>query len=106
VSTGSSAPETHIPAPAKITTSAIPISQASPKYPELAIRTRASATVVLDLEIDSQGKVIKATPVSGPPIFHPEAISAAMKWRYKPASIDGANVPSQSRISFNFDFKK
>jgi protein TonB len=72
----------------------------------LALRAHASATVVLDLEIDAQGKVVKATPVGGPVLFHNAAVSAAMKWRYKPASIDGTNVPSQSRVTMNFNLNK
>ena len=99
-------PQRAIQAAPKNATSAIPISRANPQYPELAIRARTSATVVLDVSIDSQGKVIKATPLSGPAIFHNEAIRAAMKWRYKPASIDGTNVPSQSKITFNFNLTR
>jgi protein TonB len=98
-------PQPNIPALVKNTSPAVPISQASPQYPELARRARTSAIVVLDVHVDSQGKVTKATPVSGPSIFHSEAIKAAMKWRYKPASIDGTNVPSQTRITFNFHLK-
>jgi TonB family protein len=84
---------------------AVLISQVSPKYPELAIKERAAASVVLDLSIDSDGNVVKATPVSGPELFHREAIRAVMKWRYKPASIAGSNVPSRSRVTFNFSVK-
>jgi protein TonB len=83
-----------------------PISQASPSYPELAMRTGASGSVVLDLDIDAQGKVVKATPVSGPSIFFGAAVSAALKWRYKPASIGGTNVASRSRVTMVFNMKK
>ncbi len=86
-------------------TSAIPLVRVNPQYPELALRTRASASVTLDVSIDSQGKVLKAIPVSGPAIFHNEAVKAALKWRYKPASIDGTNVSSRSTITFNFNLK-
>lgn len=99
-------PKPNIPAAPKNPSPAVPISRANPEYPELAIRARTSATVVLEVAIDSQGKVTKATPVSGPAIFHSEAVKAAMKWRYKPASIEGTNVPSQNRIIFNFNLKK
>jgi TonB family protein len=99
-------PKPNIPAALKNASPAVPISRANPQYPELAVRTRASATVVLEVAIDSQGKVTTATPVSGPAMFHGEAIKAAMKWRYKPASIEGTNVPSQNRIIFNFNLKK
>ena len=85
---------------------AVAISQVSPKYPEIALRSRTSASVVLELDIDKQGKVVKATPVSGPEIFHREAINAAMKWRYRPASLSGANVSSQVKVTFNFNLKK
>ncbi|MDM7996810.1 MAG: TonB family protein [Acidobacteriota bacterium] len=99
-------PKPSAAAAPKNAASAIPLVRANPKYPELALRTRASASVTLDVSIDSQGKVVKAIPVSGPSIFHSEAIKAAMKWRYKPASIDGTNVSSQSTITFNFNLKK
>jgi len=81
---------------------ATPVSQSAPKFPELALRSRASGVVVLDLDIDSNGKVTKATPVSGPELFHKEAINAVMKWKYKPATVGGSNVPSQSRVTLNF----
>jgi TonB family protein len=84
---------------------AVAISQVSPKYPEFALRTRSSASVVLELDIDKQGKVVKATPVSGPAMFHKEAINAAMQWRYRPASVGGNNVSSQVKVTFNFNLK-
>ena len=79
---------------------AVAISQVSPKYPEIALRTRTSASVVLELDIDKQGKVVKATPVNGPEMFHKEAINAAMQWRYKPASVGGVQrvQPGQSHF--------
>jgi TonB family protein len=86
----------------KVMVPATPVSQAAPRFPELALRSRASGVVVLDLDIDSNGKVTKATPVSGPELFHKEAINAVMKWKYKPATVGGSNVPSQSRVTLNF----
>jgi periplasmic protein TonB len=85
---------------------AVPIAQVSPTYPEMALRTRTSATVVLDLQIDAQGKVVKATPVSGPALFHESAVSAAMKWRYRPATLNGSSVSSQSRVTMRFNLQK
>lgn len=84
---------------------AVAISQVSPKYPEFALRTRTSASVVLELDIDKQGKVVKATPFSGPKMFHKEAINAAMQWRYRPASVGGNSVSSQVKVTFNFNLK-
>jgi protein TonB len=81
---------------------AVPISQIAPRYPEFAISSGASATIVLNLEIDDQGKVLNAVPVSGPYAFHKEAINAAKRWKFRPASINGTNVASQSRVTMNF----
>ncbi len=83
-----------------------PIFQVSPSYPEMAVRSRTSGLVILDLDIDAQGNVVKVTPVSGPTMLHSAAITAAMKWRYKPASLGGASVASRSRISMNFSLKQ
>jgi periplasmic protein TonB len=101
-----SQPATSAAPPVNNLVAAVPIMQTSPVYPEVALRTRASGSIVLELQIDDQGKVIKATPVSGPAIFHNAAVSAAMKWRYKPASIGGVNVSSQSRVTMAFNLKK
>lgn len=86
-------------------TAPVLISQTSPVYPELAVRTRVSGSVVLDLQIDAEGKVVKATPVSGPIMLRDAAVKAALKWRYKPASLGGSNVPSNARVTMVFNMK-
>jgi periplasmic protein TonB len=78
------------------------ISHVDPRYPPIALRTKQSATVVLELQIDNTGKVMKAMPVSGPNVFYDEAVRAALRWRYKPASINGTNVPSKSSVTMQF----
>ena len=106
--------ENSVPAPkpvaaapvARSLIAAVPVSQASPVYPELALRTRTSASVVLELQIDEQGKVSKATPVKGPAMFHNAAVAAALKWRYRPATIGGVNVPSQATVTMVFKLNK
>jgi len=82
------------------------ISQVSPVYPELAIRSRTSGSVVLELQIDKEGKVVKATAASGPSVFYGEAVKAAMQYRYRPATIDGTNVSSKSRVTMVFNLKR
>jgi TonB family protein len=67
---------------------------------------RSSGSVVLELQIDEEGKVVKATPISGPDVFYSAAIAAALKWQYKPASVRGVNARSRTRITMDFTFKK
>lgn len=102
-------PTTQSPAPAteepgNLVPSVL-ISKAVPVYPELAIRSRISGSVVLDLQIDETGKVVRATPVSGPAMLYSEAVKAAMKCSYRPASINGSRVSSRSRITMVFNLK-
>jgi TonB family protein len=99
-------PPALAPAGSRILVPAVPISQTSPIYPEVALESRASGSVVLDLQIDKEGKVVKAIPASGPVVFYNAAVSAVMKWRYKPASVGGTNVPSQTRVTMVFNLKK
>jgi len=82
------------------------ISKVDPSYPALAFRTRSSATVVLEIDIDKQGNVVKATPTSGPEVFYSEAVKAVMRWRYKPATLRGASVASKGKVSINFSIRK
>lgn len=84
---------------------AVPIMQSGPIYPEVARRAKLSGSVLLDVQIDDQGKVVKATPVGGPVVLQSAAIAAVAKWRYKPASINGVNVSSQSRVTIAFKMK-
>jgi TonB family protein len=104
--TPSSQPKASAAAASRTPVPAVPISRTSPVYPELAIRARSSGTVALDLEIDKAGKVTKATPVSGPSVFYDAAVKAAMKWRYKPATINGANISSKSRVTMVFNLER
>ena len=97
-------PESSDPSPVAPLRVAPPelISRVLPVYPEAVRRMHLSGTVVLDLQIDASGKVVKAVPVSGMPVFSAAAVNAVLQWRYKPASSNGRNVPSQSRVSVIF----
>jgi len=59
-------------------------------------------TVVVDAQIDAQGRVVKATAESGPAVLRPEAVRAVLQWRFKPATLDGISVPSATKVSIVF----
>jgi TonB family protein len=71
-------------------------------YPEIARKTHTTGTVVVEVAINEQGRVVKATAESGPAMLRDEAVRAAMQWRFKPASIGGTNVPSTIKITIVF----
>lgn len=89
------------PSPRNVTP-AVAISRVAPVYPDIARKTHTSGTVVVEVTIDEQGKVVKATPESGPFMLRDEAVRAAMKWQFKPASIGGTSVPSTMKITIVF----
>jgi protein TonB len=78
------------------------LTRVTPKYPELARRSRTTGTVLVDTQIDENGKVVKATALSGPTLFHAEAVNAVLLWRFRPASIDGTPISSSTQVSIVF----
>ena len=105
-STQSSPPNASAASATRTPVPAVPISRVSPVYPELAIRARTSGNVVLDVQIDKSGRVVKATPVEGPSVFYDAAVKAVMQWRYRPATIGKANVASKTRVTMVFNLER
>jgi protein TonB len=85
------------------TTAAVLVTKVLPTYPEIARRANLTGKVDLEIEIDQEGKVVRATPVSGPPVFHAAAVAAVRQWRFQPATINGNRVPSQGKVSVVFN---
>jgi TonB family protein len=83
-------------------TAAVPTVKIVPKYPSLGVRGGVSGSVVLELSIDVDGMVAQSIPVSGNPLFYNAAIETANQWRFKPATANGKNVASRTRITLYF----
>jgi TonB family protein len=95
-------PSSPAPALPKKATPALVISRVLPVYPDVARRSHTTGTVVVDILIDEKGKVVKATPVSGPAILYAETVNAVLRWQFKPAYLDGTAVSSSNQISIVF----
>jgi TonB family protein len=67
-------------------------------YPLSAARSRTAGTVVLDLTLDSNGRVADARVVSGPQELRHVALQSALTWRYAP----GANTADTVKASIDF----
>jgi TonB family protein len=59
-----------------------PIKTVQPEYPSLAKSRGVQGDVVLQLQIDSNGKVTKVTPVSGNSLLREAAEDAVRQWQY------------------------
>ena len=65
-----------------------------PPYPPAARAVRATGSVTVNIEVDTQGNVVKAAAASGHPLLRAAAVAAARQAKFKPgpAPISGSLV--------------
>ena len=69
----------------------------APVYPELARRMKISGTVMVQVTVDSEGKVTDAKATSGNRLLAGAAEDAVRKWKFAPG--DGVSVVN---VEINF----
>jgi len=70
-----------------------------PAYPAIAAAKRISGVVLVDVEINTEGNVIAANPITGDEVLRKAAKVAALDWRFKPLA-DGKG--HSIRLTFIF----
>lgn len=78
------------------------IKRVAPSYPIAAASAGIFGTVVVEVVIDEEGKVVRAKALSGPPQLCEAAVEAAKAWRFRPTKLSGEPVKVIGTISFNF----
>jgi periplasmic protein TonB len=78
------------------------LTQTSPEYPLAARQARVQGSVVISAVVGADGHIKSAKPVSGPPLLQNPAAAAVRQWVYKPATLNGIPVESETRIELNF----
>jgi TonB family protein len=78
------------------------ISKPQPAYPPIAKAARASGTVVVQIVVGEDGRVISASAVSGHPLLQSAAVSAARQARFSPTLLSGQPVKVSGVITYNF----
>lgn len=78
------------------------ISIPKPPYPPMAKAIGAQGSVVVQILVDEQGKVISAQSVSGHPTLVAAAKQAAFQARFTPTVLNGQPVKIQGVITYNF----
>jgi TonB family protein len=73
-----------------------------PVYPSQAMAARVRGTVVVEVTVDEEGRVIAARAVSGPLVLREAAETAAGLWVFKPTMQQGAAVKVIGTLMFNF----
>jgi len=73
-----------------------------PVYPREARAARAQGPVAVRVLIDEEGKVISAEAVSGDPLLHEAAVTAAKETVFNPTLLEGKPVKVSGVITYNF----
>lgn len=83
-------------------TQPVAIYKALPVFPAAARTANVDGRVVVEITIDIRGDVIAARAISGPSLLRTAAEEAARKWKFRPATRNGAPMQTSQTIVFNF----
>jgi TonB family protein len=78
------------------------ITRVEAVYPPTARMMRAFGTVKVQITISEAGRVIDAKAISGHQALRSAAVEAALKWVFKPTTVNGAPIKVQGILTFNF----
>lgn len=86
----------------------IPTTMVKPKYSELARKAGVEGTVVVDIRIDRDGRVLRAEvdPEFSNALLNEAALEAAKKWAFKPALVNGHPVAVWMALPFRFALRE
>jgi len=80
-----------------------PIKVVQPEYPDLAKLRHVEGDVLLQLQIDSSGKVRNARAISGNILLREAAQNAARQWQYAPGSAGDRPAATWVQIKFKLN---
>jgi TonB family protein len=78
------------------------INRVEPIYPPLALVTKISGSVIVEIAVNEEGNVTSTRIVSGHPLLKDAAIAAAKKWKFNPTRLSGVPVKVIGNLIFNF----
>lgn len=81
------------------------ITKVDPVYPRLAVITRTSGVVILDVRVDEEGNVDSIRVMQGPSLLIEAAVSAVRQWKYSPTILNGEPVPVIATVTVIFNLR-
>ena len=78
------------------------LSLPQPAYPPVAKAAKASGTVVVQVVVDENGKVITANAVSGHPLLQAACVAAAREAKFSPTKLSGQPVRVSGVVTYSF----
>jgi TonB family protein len=79
------------------------INLPEPPYPAVAKAAGAKGTVIVQVTVDEDGKVVSASAISGHPLLRAGAELAARGARFTPTKLSGQQVKVSGVITYNFN---
>jgi len=73
-----------------------------PEYSESARTAKAQGIVVLEAQIETDGRVCNPRVLRSIPLLDQSAIDAVLQWRFTPAKRNGVAVPVITTMTVNF----
>jgi TonB family protein len=77
--------------------------QVNPIYPTMAALAHVQGTVLLKVEIGTEGRVINVEPLEGPPILLTAASDAVREWTYTPFLLNGTPATVTTVVTMRFN---
>jgi len=77
----------------------------TPRYPEEAFRAGIKGDVVLVVQTDETGRVVRTLAVEGDPLLTAASIEALKSFRFRPYLLAGTPISVESQIEFRFAVK-
>ena len=78
------------------------IKQVRPDYPEKAARAGFGGPVILQAQVDAQGRVVDARVLHGIPLLNEPALAAVKRWTYEPFLLNGNPTPFTLTVTVTF----
>jgi TonB family protein len=88
------APSREVPSPVSSDSPPRPTRIIPPRYPSEAYDKRVQGTVLVEILIDSEGRVVRARVLRSVPLLDAAALETVYQWRFQPATKQGKAVPT------------
>lgn len=79
-----------------------PIKITRPQYPQEAFVKKVEGTVLVEILIDSQGRVVRARVIQSVPLLDAAALQTVYQWVFHPAIKHGRPVPTIAQAPVTF----
>ena len=79
----------------------------APIYPDVAVSARMRGVVILEANVDKDGRVVEVKVLrAANPLLDAAAITAVRQWQYRPLILNGIPEPFVLTVVLTFAFKE